>query len=324
MLNAASVAVPFSILLLAGLMSSCASMGSPATDRPLAVPEDLATLDTWLSDSESRYPDMRPGVAKGIVWANPEQKDKTPFSIIYLTGYTATRGEMAPAPDLVARGIGANLFYTRLKGHGLGPDAHRDVTAQDWIYDSLEALRIGERLGDRVVVMACSNGGTLAAWLATGAYSSQIALMILASPNFTPMNKTAELLLWPGNELILKLASGDYTRFKVYNELQERYWDYHHHSHSLLAMMRMVDLARNVDFRKWTIPTLVFYDKEDQVVDESVTVRLMSRAPNVTFKEVSGTGDPQHHVLAGEAKSPGYTETFAKSCIDYIQKRLGG
>jgi hypothetical protein len=61
--------------------------------RPITLPDDL---DNYLAASEARFTDIRPGTEKTIVWANPSEKDKTPVSIVYLHGFSATRQE----PDM--------------------------------------------------------------------------------------------------------------------------------------------------------------------------------------------------------------------------------
>ena len=62
--------------------------------------------------------DIRPGLQKEIVWANPATKTKTPLAIVYIHGFSASKGEVRPLPDKVASALGANLFFTRLTGHG--------------------------------------------------------------------------------------------------------------------------------------------------------------------------------------------------------------
>lgn len=55
----------------------------------------------------------------------------------------------------------------------------------DWIRDTAEALAVGRRLGDRVVVIATSTGGTLATNAAVNpAMSQNVVGYVLISPNF--------------------------------------------------------------------------------------------------------------------------------------------
>ena len=133
------------------------------TLRPVVLPEDL---DGYLARSEARFADLRPGVEKTIIWAD-SSKAKTPIALVYLHGFSATRQETRPLCDTLAARLGANLFYTRLRGHGRSDDAMAEASANDWLNDSYEALAIGRRLGERVVLVGTSTGATPAAWLAT-------------------------------------------------------------------------------------------------------------------------------------------------------------
>jgi pimeloyl-ACP methyl ester carboxylesterase len=128
--------------------------------KPIALPEDL---DEYLKQSEAAFSDIVPGAEKTIIWANPE-KTKTTLAVIYLHGYSATRQETAPLSEHIAKKLGANLFCTRLSGHGRGGAAMAEACANDWLNDSLEALAIGKRLGEKIIIISVSTGGTLAAW----------------------------------------------------------------------------------------------------------------------------------------------------------------
>jgi hypothetical protein len=64
--------------------------------------------------------------------------------------------------------LGANLYFARLKGHGRSGDAMLEGSVQGWIDDFAEAVAIGRRLGERVVIMATSTGASLATSAAAG------------------------------------------------------------------------------------------------------------------------------------------------------------
>lgn len=288
--------------------------------RTSLVPQDIKLLDAWLLDRENRYPALRAEAEKKIVWNDPAQKNKTKIALVYLHGYSATRKEIDPAPALLAAEMGANLFYTRLTGHGLTPDAHKDVRLEDWLDDTLEALEVGERLGDRVVIVATSTGGTLGVWLAQGSVRDRVAAEVLVSPNLTPKDDHTEFLLWPFSDLLVKIFVGDYRNFNPNNEYKARFWDTKTSSHSLIPMMRLVDLARKGDFSNWKTPTLVFYDPQDQVVDESVTVKLFKNINHIQLREVVNPGDPEHHLIVGDAGSPDFTPIFVKESSQFLKR----
>ena len=101
------------------------------TIRQVTLPDDL---DVYLKESERRIEGIKPGMEKTIVWADSEQRQATPYSIVYLHGFSAPRQEIAPLCELVAGAVGANLFIyapararARRQGHG---EALRQWTAQ--------------------------------------------------------------------------------------------------------------------------------------------------------------------------------------------------
>jgi pimeloyl-ACP methyl ester carboxylesterase len=143
--------------------------------RPFSLPNDV---EGYLARTEGQFDDIAPGAEKSIVWAGAKRA-KTPFAIVYLHGFSATRQETFPLCDLVAARLGANLHYTRLTGHGRGGRALAEATVSDWLNDAAEAFAIGERLGDKVIVIGTSTGGTLATWLALQPHSTLHACVLL-------------------------------------------------------------------------------------------------------------------------------------------------
>lgn len=97
------------VLAVAGFFAGPANdFGSDTpAERPLPTSQ-LNELDAWIANSESKFSDLKPGTAKGIVWANPEHQ-KTSWSVVYVHGFSASKMETAPVADLVAKQLGANL-----------------------------------------------------------------------------------------------------------------------------------------------------------------------------------------------------------------------
>lgn len=97
--------------------------------NPLILPEDL---DQYLAESESEFNDIIPGAEKKIFWAG-KKGVQTPYSLVYLHGFSACRQETAPLSEIVAEKLGANLFYTRFKGHGRTGDAMLEGSVDAWL-----------------------------------------------------------------------------------------------------------------------------------------------------------------------------------------------
>ncbi|TIW76048.1 MAG: alpha/beta hydrolase, partial [Mesorhizobium sp.] len=64
----------------------------------------------YVANVEAAVPNIRDGLEKEIVWANPMVHAKTPLSIVYIHGFSASKGELRPLPDDVADQLDANLF----------------------------------------------------------------------------------------------------------------------------------------------------------------------------------------------------------------------
>jgi esterase/lipase len=278
------------------------------------LPEDL---DQYLRQKESRIPGITAGAEKTIVWAGrPGQK--TALSIIYLHGFTATRQEIAPVFDRVARSMGANLFYTRLAGHGVPGDELGKVTVKDWMDDAWEAYRIGSRIGDRVIVAAMSTGVPLALWLAAQK-TPEIVSLTLASANMKLADPLTELLLWPWPvpSLILRLAVGRYRTVPSQNELDARFWTKTYPSTCLVTLMETLRLARRLAIETITIPSLWIYAARDDLVDLSEIKKCYARIGSTTKKLVE-IADATGHALAGDILSPGTTDLVVQEVLAFL------
>ena len=188
---------------------------------PASLGDDL---DAYLLASEQQFADIIPGAAKRIVWAGTKGA-KTPLAVIYLHGFSASAEEIRPVPDQIAAALGANLYFARLAGHGRGSAAMAEPLAGDWIEDLAEAMAIGRRLGDRVLVIATSTGGTLAAiGAADPALSDGLAGIVMISPNFGVKPLAGKILDLPFARNWGPLVAGATRSFVPANEGQAKYW----------------------------------------------------------------------------------------------------
>ncbi len=285
------------------------------------MPRTAKDLESFLAASEAACPDLTPGTEKTIVWHDPEAKTRTQFSIVYLHGFSGSRQETVPLAEIVAQELGANIFYTRLAGHGRDGIALAEATSDQWLADSAEAVDIGRQIGDRVLIFGVSTGATLALLLAARDELDQTRALILMSPNFRPKNRLARLLCWPFGLQITRLLHGPTYQMTIANEQQARYWTTSYPSRAAVAMMRLVQSIRRTDLGAVTIPTIVLYSRRDQIVDATaIQKRFMSiGSDRKKLIEITNADDAKQHVLAGDILSPTATAKVSEHILNFVR-----
>jgi len=294
---------------------------SPEVPNVAAPPTDPLQLVDWLAQEEARFEDLVPGTEKHIQWAHPEAPGKTELAVVYLHGFSATRQEVTPLCEELGRRLHANVYFPRLAGHGRSDDAMAEATLEAWKADAREAWSIGRTLGERVLLVSTSTGGTLATWLATTVPQSEISALVLMSPNFFPRDGTARLLTWPGRRLLLKVATGDTREWEPHNDGQATYWTWRYPSTALLPMMELVRLVERTDVSTITAPALLITSPNDEVINpETAQARFadFGSTRRATWL-VDAVGDPSNHVLAGDILSPDDTAPTLERILAFVE-----
>ncbi len=285
----------------------------------MRLPDDI---DAYLASQEARFSDLIPHAEKIIRWADSAQKQQTPLAVVYLHGFSACRQETAPLSDLVAGEFGANLFYTRLTGHGQHASALGKATAADWLDDAIEALNIGQRIGKKILIIATSTGATLATWLAANNHADEVLAYILISPNFMPAKFAARLLTMPFARFFVPLLFGKTWKWTPVNQLHSQYWTQDYPMVANIAMMQLVRLARRANVENIHTPALFFLSPNDKIVRPAATEKVFARFGSRTKQKIyiTNSQDPREHVLAGDIFSPNTTQDIAKKIISFIKQ----
>lgn len=291
-----------------------------------ALPDSIAAFPAWFAAQERTAGVTDPDVTKRVVFADSARPAKTPWSVVYLHGFSATRQETSPLSEDVARALGANLYETRLRGHGLPGDSLGHVQARDWMGDAAFSLDVARRLGDSVLVIGTSTGGTLGVWLATLPKPVREGLhtLVLISPNFGPKDPAAGLLTLPWAEVVLPRFIPQ-REWVAKNEEQKRFWTVRYPSTALFPMQAMVEHVREASVNDYDVPTLVFYNEGDQVVDAKRTSTWLDaldaigriKAERVLVTPKAGEDG---HVLAGRIVSPSQTAMFRDRIVAFVRK----
>ena len=308
------------VLLAAFFLGPVNDFGTDTPTPRLAAPTSLNELDPWLAQSEASFKDLRAGTAKGVVWAEGEKR-KTAWSVVYIHGFSASRLETAPVADEVAKALGANVFYTRLTGHGLSGEAMGQASAQDWMADTQEAIQIGQTLGDKVLVISCSTGSTLSAWLGTTPQAAKVNAFVFISPNFGLKNTMSELINGPWGKQIATAVSGDTISYEQTDPREKIAWTGSYPTQALFPMMALVKKVRDSDLSAFKTPVLVLYSAADQTVDPNKIKQAFAQlgSDQKTIDAVIYSRSKGQHVLAGEIRDPESVEPMASSIVKWTR-----
>lgn len=293
--------------------------GAVPTPRP-SPPSDIGALDGWLQASEAAFSDLRPGTAKGIVWQGADCQ-RRPWAVVYLHGFSASRLETAPLAETVGQGLGAHVFYTRLTGHGLGGAPMAEARPQDWMADAVEAVRVGQLLGDKVLLISCSTGATLATWLGASPQGSQVAAHVFLSPNFGPKDWRAELVNWPWGRRLALAIEGETRGWVPDSEAEALAWTTRYPTRAVFPMMAMVKAVRDSDLASFTAPVLVQYSERDETVSPA-RIKTAFDCLGSSQKQlvpVSYSQSKGQHVLAGAIKDPAAVAPMAANVVSWVR-----
>ena len=223
-----------------------------------SLTSDLTELENEISQAESSRLNIKEDNQARIVWYDSTQKEKTPYSVVYLHGFSASCGEGYPVNVDFVRRYGCNMYLSRLCGHGIDtPDALLDLTPENYLESAKHAVNIGRQLGEKVILMSTSTGGTLS--LAIAAENPWINALILYSPNIDVVDKSTNIFLKPWGIQIAKIFKGKYNEYNDPPEVQ-KYWQSKYRLEAVQAMKVLVD---------------GYYYKNEQKKDPTVSVERM-------------------------------------------------
>lgn len=318
---------PLRGLFGAGALASLLFAFGPYEPVPLTAHFDASLLEggvgPYFDRVEARFDDITPGTRKRVIWQPGFEDRRTPVSLLYVHGFSATSEEIRPVPDRVAAALGANLVFTRLQGHGRGGAALADADVAGWVADLAEGLAAARAVGDRVVVMATSTGATLMAAAALDPeLSAGVAAVIFVSPNFGINDSAAPLLTLPAARYWVPLVAGSEHSYVPQSDGQARYWTTAYPTRALMPMAALVRRVAKLDFTRARIPALFWLSDEDRVVRPDISRRIAGRwgGPARVQTVRMGVGDdPNSHVIAGDILSPGQTEAAITGMTDWLR-----
>lgn len=225
---------------------------------------------------------IKPDNEARIIWYNDSIKNKTEYCLLYLHGFSASWYEGNPTHIHIAQKLKANLYLSRLAGHGLqDPDAFLQMTPDNLYETAKEALAVAHALDKKVIIMSTSTGGTLSLKLAAD-FPDKIQGLIMLSPNIRINNSAAFLLdkHW-GITVARQTAGGSlYRNLGPGLPAEEKYWYRKYRWEGTVYLQKLISTTmKKAVFQKVTQPVFVGYyyrdeEHQDPVVKVSAILKM--------------------------------------------------
>ncbi len=311
------------ILLIIGVVSSVYFIG-PKQDKPLlkatfpSLTDDLKVLEEQINQKERGFRNMKQDNESRIIWFDSAYT-RTSYSLVYLPGFSASYMEGFPVNLAFARRYGCNVFFPRLHEHGLySSEALLHYNGDSLMADMVNALAVGNRIGEKVILMATSTGGTFALKLAAD-FPEKVAGIILFSPNIAIASPFASLISGPWGLQLLRTISGSKYRYYEASDLYKRYWITSYRLEALTALQAILDQTMDKAlFEKVTQPLFLgYYYKSDEEQDKVVSVPAMRKMFNqlgtpAAYKRAIAFPDAGNHVVCSFLTSASIPEVQAE------------
>jgi esterase/lipase len=302
------------LLILIAILTVVYLLGpAPATpkyDTTMPTVPAINQLDNFIAQQEAHHT-LRPDNQARIVWHNDSAKQKTPYAIVYLHGFSASQEEGNPVHRNIAKQFGCNLFLSRLAEHGIDTTEQLlKLTADNYWESAKQALAITKQVGDKVILMGTSTGASQALQLAA-AYPNDVAAIILYSPNIKIYDPNAWVLNnhW-GLQIARMVKGGKYNVPEDDRPIYKQYWNKPYRLEATVALEELIESAMTEEtFKKVKQPTLLlYYYKDEANQDNVVSVSAMQKmftqiSTDSTMKKQMAMPNTGDHVIASPIKS---------------------
>lgn len=231
----------------------------------------INNLESYIQEHDQKIVDIKPGNECQIVWAG-ETGQQTEYAMLYLHGFSASHEEGNPLHRSLAEEYGCNLYLPRLHDHGrASEESFQTLTPKDYMDSALEALNIAKVLGKKVILLGCSTGATLGAYLAAH-HKDDIVAMMFYSPNIDLEDPNAAFLTWPWGLTLAQTVKGSEYNIIPYDDEGKKYWNHKYKLEGVVAVKGLINQTMLPStFTKINQPVFMasYYkdeDKRDKVV----------------------------------------------------------
>ncbi|OFX63090.1 MAG: hypothetical protein A2066_03535 [Bacteroidetes bacterium GWB2_41_8] len=324
------------ILLILLLILTIAYLAGPKFPSP-SLPDSLpavhvntSTIENFVRNNESRLK-IKPDNEARIIWANDSLKNRTEYCLLYLHGFSASWYEGSPVNTNFAKRYGMNMYAPLLAEHGIDTTEALVNMTPDRLYESAkEALVVAQSLGEKIILMSTSTGGTLSLKLAAD-FPELMESLILFSPNIAINNPAAFLLSKPwGLQIARSVYKGKYRITNPDFASEDcRYWNCKYRLEAIVYLQQLVESTMKKEtFAKIKAPVFLgYYFKDEKNQDQVVKVDAMLKmfdqlATAENMKQKVAFPDAGEHPIASELFSKQWQDV-EKASFKFAEEKLG-
>jgi esterase/lipase len=299
------------------------------TIHEINLPVSLIDLENNINRSENAIKGIKPDNQARIIWADSSKKEKTKIAFLYLHGFSASQAEGDPVHKDLAKRYNANLYLSRLAEHGIdrGDSSMINLAAGAYEASAEDAFSIAKKLGDEVVVIGTSAGGTLSLYLASR--HPEIKAIVLYSPCVKLYDNTAMILDKPWGLQIAKIVSGGPAKkFESESKVHANYWQLDYRIEALVALQSLISNTMKPEvFSNIKCPVFLgYYYKNEIEQDKTVSVPSMLKmfdelGTPAVLKQKKAFPEAEAHVIGSYIRSKDWqdvekeTDTFLSDIV---------
>lgn len=264
-----------------------------------------------LIENENKNQNIREGNHSRIIWAD-SLPNKTEYSVVYLHGFSASPAENEILYTSFSKRYNANLYAPRLFKHGLkDKEPLLNFTGEGYLESAKKGLAIGKEMGKKVILICTSTGATAGLYLA--AHHTEIAALILISPNIDLYDTTSDLITKPWGKTILKtVLSGNFQIWEPPNGA-DKFWYGKYRIEAIVQLKALIQASMTANtFKKINQPFFIgYYYKNEDEQDKTVSVKRMlemfdETATPVNQKVKKAFPDAKNHSIGSKFFNKNY------------------
>lgn len=300
------------------------------SDKLPAIEVQTSNVEAYIKNKEAGLK-LKPDNESRIIWANDSLKNKTAYCLLYLHGFSASWYEGNPVHIDFAHRYGMNLYIPLLASHGIDTtEALIDMTPERLYESAKEALVVAQSLGEKVILMGTSTGGTLMLKLAAE-FPELMESLILLSPNIAINNPAAFLLSKPWG---LQIARGVYKgNYRITNSdfasEECHYWNCKYRLEAVVYLQQLVEATMTEKtFSKVKMPAFLgYYYKDEANQDKTVRVDAMLKmfdqlGTPENLKQKVAFPEAGAHPIGCKLVSKSWQDV-EKACFKFAEEKLG-